>query len=353
MRKEYYRILAPFADIADVEPLKNAGAHELYCGYVPEEFTRRWPSAFQILNRRGEGQSFTEFGAFKKAAERASKCDLPVYAAINGLYTPEQYPLLLELVDKTAGLKGVKGVIIADLGLLLTLRKNKFNKEIHISVGGSCFNSGTADFFCGLGAKRIILDRHLTLREIESIVKEIGTKIDFEIFILREPCGGFIDGLCSFFHCFEDLKGEEVKKGYFLYSAYNTEQSPKGCNFYFDKMLAKNNFKTFNAASGKEIKNSLKFQPKKHNSSGCRICDLYGLKNYPIKSLKIVGRGVNPIDTVKSVKLVAEALSYLTLGVTRADYQRKCRDLFSGAAFDNKHRCTRFDCYFSPHWARQ
>jgi hypothetical protein len=49
--------LAPFTSIEDVKLLKDAGADELYCGYVTEKLTKKWPLAFNILNRRRECQS--------------------------------------------------------------------------------------------------------------------------------------------------------------------------------------------------------------------------------------------------------------------------------------------------------
>jgi len=206
MTRKYFRILAPFTHPQDVKLLKNAGADELYCGYVTKKLTDKWPLAFNILNRRGEGQSFESYDAFKEATEEARSCNLPVYVTINGLYTPEQYTLLLELVEKVECLEGVRGIIVADLGFLLTLKKGGFKKEIHISTGGTCFNSNTADFFSELGSERIILDRQLTSHEIESCISGIKSEIDIEIFVIAEGCGGFIDGYCTFFHCFEKAK---------------------------------------------------------------------------------------------------------------------------------------------------
>ena len=126
--------------------------------------------------------------------------------------------------------------------------------------------------------------------------------------------------------------------------------------FYFIEKLAKGHFETFSTASYKQKKITLKYQSMKHifsASSGCRICDLYDLKKYPIKSLKIIGRGNNPKHTVRLVKLVSEALSFLACdGVSRRDYKRKWKNLFSKIALNNKRRCTKFDCYFSSHWIK-
>lgn len=349
--KKYFRILAPFAHIEDVKFLKEAGADELYCGYLTKKLTKKWPSAFNILNRRGEGQGFEDYATFRKATDLASKHKLPVYVTINGLYTPEQYPLLLELVDEVERLEGIKGIIVADLGFLLTLKKNNFKKEIHISTGGACFNYNTADFFSDLGAKRIILDRQLTAYEIESIIKEVKSKIEIEIFIIAEGCGGFIDGYCTFFHCFEKLKKESIKNGVSLCHTYNPCSELRGCEFYFSRKLAKKDFEIFNATSYKEKKIELNFKTNKYDSYGCRICDLYDLKKYPIKSLKIIGRGAGSRYTANLVRFVSEAISYLTGGdISKIIYQRKCRKLFSKVIFNNKKRCTKFDCYFSPHW---
>ncbi len=358
MKRKYFRILAPFVHIEDVKLLKNAGADEIYCGYVTEELKKKWPLAFHTLNRRGGGQSFENYEIFRNAVKQANRYNLPVYVTINGLYTPEQYPLLLDLIKKIESLEGMKGIIISDIGLLLMLKKNKFKKEIHISTGGTCFNSNAVEFYQNLGANRIILPRQLTSDEIQNIVMKTKFKIDVELFILREPCGGFIDGYCTFFHYSEKpfIKEEKIKKGVFLRPSFITERTNNGCIFYFIEKLSKGHFETFSTASYKQKKIALKYQSMKHifsGSSGCRICDLYSLKKYPIKSLKIIGRGNNSKHTVKFVKLISEALSYLACdGISMREYKRKCKNLFSKIALNNKYRCTKFDCYFSPHWVK-
>lgn len=353
MKKEFFRILAPITGVEDVKLLKDAGADELYCGYVSEEFEEKWPSDFLVLNRRGKGQNFQDFRIFREAINQAHKNNLPVYVTINGIYTPKQYPLLFDLISKVEALEGIGGIIVSDLALLLSLRKNKFKKEIHISTGGTCFNSKTADFYSQLGAERVILPRQLTIQEIKSIFTENKSKIDVEIFIIREGCGGFIDGFCNFFHCYESLKQERIKKGVYLRQSYNTEQATRGCEFYFKERLSKGHFRTFNAKSYKEEKRSLKFKLDRYESIGCRICDLYELINYPIKSLKIIGRGHNPNYIARYVKLIYRLLSYLeSTRISKKDYQRKCKDLFSKIEFNNERRCSKFDCYFSPHWIK-
>jgi collagenase-like PrtC family protease len=342
MIRKRFKILAPFTNIAEIEPLKKAGADELYCGYVNDELTKKWPLAFHILNRRGEGSSFENYEDFKEAVKKARTYNLAVYVTLNGLYTPEQYPLLHKLVKSIDRLEGVRGFIVADIGFLLFLKKNNFRKEIHVSTGGTCFNSHAAKFFENLGAKRIVLDRALTSNEIKNIITKLDTKIDIEIFIMGEPCGGFVDGFCTFFHCFENAKTWSAKD-FFLSPMYNTDQHVKGCAFY-DDLLRNRRFEVFNATSHKKMKHGLRYIPGKSASLGCRICDLYDLKEYPINSLKIIGRGTGMVEYVELISKVLQRLS--CKHITRKSFQKSCKDLISKILFKKKRRCTKFDCYY-------
>jgi len=377
MKTKYFRIAAPFTRVEDVKLLKQAGADELYCGFVTRALMRKWPSAFLILNRRGEKDSFEEYETFKKAVEQARSYDLPVFVTLNGIYTPDQYPLLLDLVAKIECLKGIKGVIVSDLAFLLILRKNSFGKEIHISTGGTCFNSLTADFYQKLGANRVILDRQLTEYEIKSILKTVKTKIDIEIFIINESCW-FIDGFCNFFHSYENIKHHKIKRNTFLCRSYNVDQALTGCDFIFLDVIPRHKFKVFNTEhlgrkerfklAGKEfirplIRNVLsekifgrtRFLTSERNYNfGCRICDLYELNKEPMKILKIVGRGLNCEANVKSVRFISQILDLLSnKGITKKDYKQRCKDLFSEIILNKKRKCSKFDCYFSTRWLKK
>lgn len=337
----------------DVKLLKRSGADELYCGYVDDELTKRWPLAFNVLNRRGENQSFENYETFKQAVAEAQRNNLPVYVTLNGLYTLEQYPFLLNLIDKIVRLKGVKGIIVADLGLLLTIKKSNFNKEIHLSTGGNVFNSETADFYSHLGVKRLVLDRQLTVNEIADIISRLKSKIAIEIFIISGGCGGFIDGMCTFFHCFENEKKNKIAPGVFLFTKYNIEQDNRGCVFHEETLRARN-FKVFNAITYKEENCSLGYQPRRHASVGCRICDLYKLYHYPIKSLKIIGRGISGIQIARQVKLIAQVRSWLEDNdFSEKKYKHKCRSLFSKVFFQNSRHCSKIDCYFDTCWVKK
>ncbi|MFA5039287.1 MAG: U32 family peptidase [Candidatus Omnitrophota bacterium] len=345
MAKKYFNILAPFASVGDVEALKQAGADELYCGYVTPELARRWPLAFLILNRRGEGASFEEYGLFKKAVAKAEKLKLPVDVTMNGFYTPEQYPLLAELAGQIQRVPGVRGLIVSDPGFLLFLKHRGFKKEIHISTLASLFNSRTLSFYKGLGAQRAVLDRQLSAGETKELIRRAGKTLGLELFIVSGPCGVFSDGLCALTHCIEKREGHEAD-GVSLVSTYGTELDERGC-MLCGRLLTENSFDVLDPVTLKKRVSRLRMDAKKYWNFGCRLCELYGLKGLPVKSLKIVGRGVGAAYTARLVTLVARCLGYLSSGkATRRGYEAFCRALFSELALDGKRACTKFDCYY-------
>ena len=332
-----FRIAAPFVHIGEIEPLKKAGADELYCGYVDEESEKLWPIFFHSINRRGKGASFEDFATFKDALKEADRYSLPVYVTMNGHYTPEQYPWLIKTIEKISKLTGVKGLIVTDMGLLLTLRKIGYEKEIHISTGGTSFNSNTADFFSSLGANRVILDRQLTAKETVDLISQKRSKIDVEIFVFHTACL-FIDGYCNFFHCAGALKNTKVSKGIFLVKSEDASLVSFGC-VEIRNLLANKRFKAHTISGTKKRLSDFRFQPQKY-PFGCNLCSLYNLRNFLEITLKVVEREAGQANTVK---MVSEAIRYLDGGnINRRQYQHKAKEIYFKIV---GRKCNRFDCY--------
>ncbi len=334
-----FRIAAPFVSIEEVELLKKAGADELYCGYVDEESERLWPIFFQTINRRLKGASFEGFTIFKEAIKEAGRLRLPVYVTMNWHYTPEQHPWLIKTIKKISRLKWVEGLIVTDMGLLLTLKKMKYEKEIHISTGGTVFNYNTADFFNSLGANRIILDRQLTAKEMVDLISQRKSNIGIEIFIFHTTCL-FVDGYCTFFHCGGPLRNTKIKKDISLVKSENTSLV-QGCS-ELKSLLANKRFEVHTVSGRRKRLTDFKFQPQKY-PFGCNLCSLYELKNFPGIILKVIERGMKQANTVK---LVSKLIDYLVhKNISRGEYQKKAKEVYFKI---NKQRCTPFKCYCPP-----
>ncbi len=343
-----FKILAPFVNVDQVGLLREAGADELYCGYIDEEAEKLWPSQFVTMNHRGKGHSFEDFNTFKFAIEKACRCNLPVYVTMNGLYTPEQYPWLLKTINKISELKGVRGLIIADMGLLLTLNKINYKKEIHIStVAGPTFNYSTADFFNSLGASRIILDRQLAVEEIVDLISLRKTNIAIELFIAADSCL-FIDGYCTFIH-YLDIQGENLRRvnKIGLVKSYNTDiPTHAGCQ-ETKALLLNRKFEIYNISGVKKCKNHFRFNYKIYPYL-CNLCALYELKCFKEITLKVAWRGC---DSPKAVKMVSSALKNLSRkDISYKLYREKARALHFGLLGSN---CTIDQCYSSGFLTRK
>ena len=80
-----------------------------------------------------------------------------------------QLPLLIDYVDRLVAL-GVDSLILADLGLLRSLKKRHGQIEYHASTLAHLTNSGSVRFMAGQGVQRVVLPRHLSVADMASIV---------------------------------------------------------------------------------------------------------------------------------------------------------------------------------------
>jgi collagenase-like PrtC family protease len=216
-----------------------------------------------------------------------------------------------------------------------------------MSTGGTSFNAGTADFYAGLGITRVVLDRQLTAREIRDITLNIRSGVQCEIFILREGCGGFIDGFCTFFHCMETEKHFLNEKMETIFS-YHARPYSRGCSYFFDNAVD-----VCDARTGRPAGRTLDYRksPANRYDPLCRLCDLYALRDCPVKSLKIVGRGTDNGTVLRSVRTVAKARAYCRKGaLNEQQYRQRSRELIR--EFLGKS-CAGKGCYFPPVWGRQ
>ena len=323
-----FNITSGFNSLESVYKMKELGATELYGGFLPKEMDKKLPIAFQVLNRRGEDANFSDWNEFKKAVEQARKYAIPVYATFNGLYVERQYKSILKLIKEISSLKGIKGIIVNDIPLLLLLQQEKYNKEIVISTIGTNFNADTVKFYKSFGAKRIILDRQLSIKDIVNIIKS-DTSLHYEIFGFGGSCF-FVDGYCSFFHCSENLNYKNK-----IINTYNVNQYAAGCNLLVrnistNKSCYEKKYKKFGVSPNNFLNNF---------THGCNLCGLYDLKDFQNISLKVVNRKNVTEYFVKVVKL---AVDELKKSKNKKEYINSCKKILK----ENNFICNGKKCYF-------
>jgi len=339
------KITAPFREKKEVLPLIEAGAKELYCGYLSPEWVKRYTSL--EFERKGGKSNFTDLKELKQAVDLAHKKETPVYLTLNGLYVRQQYPLLLKILNQLNKID-LDGYIVADIGLLLTLRKQGFKKQIHISTGGTVFNSECVRFYKNLGASRIILDRQTTLESMRALSQD-NPDIDFEVFILNTLCV-YIDGFCTFLHTLgrdskEDISKKDWQKDERLYliTAYDPEAQADAC-------CLKYSVEVYNDSRYKKKIDTDKIQPTfyKQLSDGteCGACSIYEINKTKVKNIKIVGRQISLEVRLESTKFIRACLNILedNEDINRKDFMHKVQELYQ-KTFEYKKRCKGNNCY--------
>jgi len=337
------KVASPFREKKEIISLIEAGADELYCGYLSSEWVKRYTSL--EFERKGGRSNFTDLKELKDAVDLAHKNNIPVYLTLNGLYVNSQYPLLLKIIGQLEKID-FDAFIVADIGLLLTLGKTKTKKQIHISTGGTVFNSEAASFYKDLGASRIVLDRQTTLKSMK-VISEDNRDIDFEVFILTTLCV-YIDGFCTFLHTYgresmEDVSKRDWKKDgrLHLITAYDPKAQADAC-------CLKYSVQTCDPKSFR--KNTNKIHPTfyKHLLDGieCGACAIYDISRTKVKSIKIVGRQLGPEVRLKSTRFIRSVLDIIENNkeISRRDFILKVQGLYQ-KTFEYKKKCRGNNCY--------
>lgn len=79
-------------------------------------------------------------------------------------------------------------VLIADPGMFEVCRRTAPELDIHISTQANTTNYESCLFWYGLGVKRIVLARELSLKEISDIRKRIPDDLELEVFVHGAMC---------------------------------------------------------------------------------------------------------------------------------------------------------------------
>lgn len=325
------KVLSPVDKVDEVEELIEAGADELYCGVLSQEWWQRYTIA--AINRRiAKVCNFKSFDELRACLEVAHSYHIPVCLTINEhYYTQEQYPLLLEYVAKAID-AGVDSFLISDLALLLYLREMKVGIPIHVSIGGTTFNSETAKFYQSLGASRVTLPRHITIGEAREIVTNVSN-VETCVFILNSRCPN-VDGFCTFIHV--QSPDPSYKNACML--PYSVKLLPSAGA---EEQLCADGEEPPIAASGMRQQ----VWARHHmDEIPCGACALYDFDEMGVDYVKIVGRGNQTRRKVTDIKFIRLLLRLVEdRSISRQEYRKRARALYSHTY---QRPCRTIMCYY-------
>jgi len=336
------KILSPISRRDEVEEVVQAGADELYCGILTPDWRERY-SVVASPNRREEDNPithtsphFNSFSELKEALSVAHSFSVPVHVTLNEHYfTFKQYPFLFNYVDNALDV-GIDAFILSDVAFLLSFKERYPKVNVHVGTGGTTFNSETAKFYQDLGVKRIILPRHLDLKEIRAIVRNTP-EMEFEAFILNSRCAN-VDGFCTFQHGLADFIPEKGKKRPYE----NACMLPYNISMHIEN-LGEEEVETV-------IKEKISWE-RQHIWSGlhiddrpCGACALYEFEEMGIYGVKIVGRENLKSKKVKDTKFLHTLIELLEeKGLNKMAFREKARQLYRDTY---QWPCIIFKCYY-------
>ena len=144
------------------------------------------------------------YEAAKYVHERGKK----LYLTLNTMPHEDEYDALEEFLYSIKD-AGIDAFIVADLGVLHTIRSILGNVEIHVSTQAGIVSARSANAFVALGAKRLVLARELTLDEIKAIRAAIPDDVELEAFVHGSMCVSY-SGRCMLSH---HLTGRDANRG--------------------------------------------------------------------------------------------------------------------------------------------
>lgn len=163
--------------------------------------------AGNVFGMRSAADNFTNeeiFEAVKYAHERGKK----VYLTVNTMPHEHEYSVLSEYLCNLKNCE-IDAMIVADLGVMATIKEILPEMEIHVSTQASIVSVAAAMAYVHLGAKRLVLARELTLGEIKKIRAGIPEEIELEAFIHGSMCVSY-SGRCMLSH---HITGRDANRG--------------------------------------------------------------------------------------------------------------------------------------------
>ena len=294
----------------EVEAVVSAGARLVYCGV----FDRRWSELFTpacpAINRRpySEKSNLRSVDELTEATRIAHAVGAELALTLNDhYYTDAQQPLLRWIVQQAMQAR-VDAVLISDPGLLLLLQEENWRGQIHISTSASAYNSAACSFYFKQGASRVVLPRHLTVREIKAITA--AAPGFYESFIMNCGCY-FEDSLCGFEHALH----------------FFSECGGAGCALAW-------------TASGVPAN----YRGPAANSTACGGCAIPLLRRAGVSAVKIVSREYDLLNKIRDVLYIRCLIAAMEDMANYEGYCQYARGLYAKLYGES---CTPTQCYYA------
>ncbi len=200
---------------------------------------------------------------------------------------------------------GADAIIVSDAGILSLAKQVAPNLSVHLSTQASASNKYSAKFWADAGAKRIILARELSLKEIKEIRDYLPKDVELEAFCHGAMCISY-SGRCLLSNY---LTGRDSNRG----------QCVQACRWEYKIQEISRN------GDGFEIQEDNRGTYILNSKDLCMIEHLDEMLDAGVTSFKIEGRMKSPFYVATVVNAYKRAFEYLKQD--KALYKEKAKEL--------------------------
>jgi len=166
-------LLAPAGDLERLKMAVMYGADAVYLGG-------------QIFGLRAAAKNFTP-ETMKEGVDFAHKRGVKVFLTLNIIPHNDDFEGLEDYLRQVEKI-GIDGVIVSDPGTFQIVRETIPEIDIHISTQANTTNYRTINFWQQQGAKRVVLARELSFKEIREIKEKARPDVELEAFVHGAMC---------------------------------------------------------------------------------------------------------------------------------------------------------------------
>lgn len=328
------KITAPISRLEEIPLMAAAGADELYCGVIPDEWIARFNNG--AVNRRFFG-NLDGMEALNQAVSAAHAAQAKLFLVLNAQhYGPDRMDSLLDLAESFHS-QGGDAVIVADSVLIMRLARDIPSLPVHVSSVATCRNSAGVAFYRDLGVRRVILPRDVTLDEIEGIASR-AKDVEIEVFVLNDGCV-FEEGVCHSVHLPTAQGGPLcIDPAPFEVVANDGEAiSERLARRLRDHEADYKRWLWYRFGCG------FSTTPEGYPYGPCGLCAIARLHATGVTSLKIAGREGATDRKLMSLELVRRVLDGVMAGATVEEAANLARGLRQAAA----HCDSGYMCYYA------
>ncbi len=313
------KLLAPVTSFEGVVGAVRAGADEVYCGV-------KIPGVEYVgLSTRPSNCSLSSYDELGKIVRYAHDHGVKAFVTTELPYMTKEIEKEIKNSISYCVEKGIDALIASDIGILLLAKEMNIGIPIYASTYLASMNYESVDFLKKLGAKRVVLERHVAIDEIREIVKRCKD-VEVEVFIHGPGCSN-INVNCYGCTQYVDLsvRGPPTfaftlcRLPYDIYKIHEDTQMKVGCENILDAF------------------------------SFCSLCQLPALVRTGVNNFKIVGRGAPAKFVEETTRIYHELLNLIETDQLDL-FQKKLESIRSQKYSVSlpPNSCVQKRCYYMP-----